>query len=180
MSGVRNRDACMTGYRQSGVLPKRYVPFSASLHEPGLAKWTGYPVKWSRGAQYRACRIHTSNTREPAVVTPGVTITSPAYSLSGWNSHRLTPYKIVGHLFRRSYLTLVPEESGRKYFITIINISDPCPHAQLRGRTIIKNLWTFSDLRGSRLLSVTAMLKNVYFSGSNEYINPQPRRGRHG
>ena len=29
------------------------------------------------------------------------------------------------------------------FFIRISNILVPCPHAQLRGRTVIKNLWTF-------------------------------------
>ena len=36
------------------------------------------------------------------------------------------------------------EWSGRKsFFFWISNISVPCPHAQLRGRTVIKKLWTF-------------------------------------
>ena len=48
-------------------------------------------------------------------------------------------------------------------FFRIINISVSCPHAQLRGRTIIKKLWTFFgpcfqiDCR-SGSLSVTVML----------------------
>ena len=29
------------------------------------------------------------------------------------------------------------------FFLEISKISVPCPHAQLRGRTVIKNLWTF-------------------------------------
>ena len=43
-------------------------------------------------------------------------------------------------------------------FLRISNISAPCPHAQLRGRTVIKKLWTFGTM-GSGSLSVTAMLE---------------------
>ena len=53
-------------------------------------------------------------------------------------SHRLTAYKIVGHFFRLSYR----EISGHNQ-VKNSNISVPCPHAQVRGRTVIKKLWTF-------------------------------------
>ena len=76
-------------------------------------------------------------------------------------SHRLTAYKIVGHFFGLSYLKISLNNHVENSFFRSSNISVPCPHAQLRGRTVIKKLWTFSDLR-SRPLSVTAMLN---FSG---------------
>ena len=47
-------------------------------------------------------------------------------------------------------------------FFRISNISAPCPHAQLRSRTVIQKLWTFFGPWGSGLLSVTTMLN---FSG---------------
>ena len=56
-------------------------------------------------------------------------------------SHRLTVYKIVENFFGLSYLNI----SGNNqvdFFFRISNISVPCPHAQLRGHTIIKKLWT--------------------------------------
>ena len=37
---------------------------------------------------------------------------------------------------------------SRCCFFRINNISVPCPHAQLRGRTGIKMLWTFFGLMG--------------------------------
>ena len=39
------------------------------------------------------------------------------------------------------YLGVIRSKIG--VFFRISNISVPCPHAQLRGRTIIKKLWTF-------------------------------------
>ena len=83
-------------------------------------------------------------------------------------SHRFTAYKIVGHFFELSYrkisgsdqvknssflkrsfvLALVLLANPNKYvytknsFFRISNILVPCPDAQLRGRTVIKKLWT--------------------------------------
>ena len=56
---------------------------------------------------------------------------NPAASGIGFDtgfSHRLTPYKIVGPFFGRSYLRLVLKYSGRKYHFRIRNISVTCPH----------------------------------------------------
>ena len=58
-------------------------------------------------------------------------------------SHRLTAYKIVGHFFGLSYLKISGHNQHRNIFFRISNISAPCPHAQLRGRTVIKKLWQF-------------------------------------
>ena len=58
-------------------------------------------------------------------------------------SHRLTAYKIVGHFFGMSYRKRSGSNQSKKSFYGISNISIPCPHAQLRGRTVLKMLWTF-------------------------------------
>ena len=58
-------------------------------------------------------------------------------------SHRLTAYKIVGHFIGLSYRKISGSNQVKKSFLGISNISVPCPHAQLRGRTVIKKLWTF-------------------------------------
>ena len=61
-------------------------------------------------------------------------------------SHRLTAYKIVGHCFGLSYRKISLNYHVEKKFFRISNISVPRPHAQLRGRTVIEKLWTFSAL----------------------------------
>ena len=58
-------------------------------------------------------------------------------------SHRLTAYKIVGHFFGLSYRKISGSNQVKKCFFRISNISVSCPHTQLRGRTVIKTLWTF-------------------------------------
>ena len=58
-------------------------------------------------------------------------------------SHRLTAYKIVGHFFGLSYRKISGHNQVKNIFFRISNISVLCPHAQLRGRTVIKKLWTF-------------------------------------
>ena len=58
-------------------------------------------------------------------------------------SHRLTAYKIVGHFFGLSYRKISGIYQVKNSFFRISNISAPYPHAQLRGRTVIKKLWTF-------------------------------------
>ena len=58
-------------------------------------------------------------------------------------SHRWTAYKIVGHFFELSYRKRSGSNHVKNSFFRISNISVPCPHAQLRGRTVIKKLWTF-------------------------------------
>ena len=63
-------------------------------------------------------------------------------------SHRLTAYKIVGHFFGLSYLNVSGDNQVEKSFFGISNIPVPCPHAQLRGRTVIQKLWTFFGPRG--------------------------------
>ena len=52
-------------------------------------------------------------------------------------SHRLTAYKIVGHFFGLSYRKISGSNQVKNSFFRISNISVPCPHAQLRGRTVI-------------------------------------------
>ena len=39
--------------------------------------------------------------------------------------------------------TVMSDNQVENSFFRISNISVPCPHAQLRGRTVIKKLWTF-------------------------------------
>ena len=56
---------------------------------------------------------------------------------------RLTADKIVGHFFGLSYLNISGNNQVENSFFRISNIPVPCPHAQLRGRTVIKKLWTF-------------------------------------
>ena len=58
-------------------------------------------------------------------------------------SHRLTAYKIVGHFFGLLYRNISAVIRSKIVFFRISNILVPCPHAQLRGRTVIKKLWTF-------------------------------------
>ena len=57
--------------------------------------------------------------------------------------HRLTTNKIVGHFFGLSYLNILGQNQVENSFFVISNISVPCSHAQLRGRTVIKKLWSF-------------------------------------
>ena len=53
--------------------------------------------------------------------------------------------------------TVIYQYSGNNQvensFFRISNISVPCPHAQLRCRTVSKKLWTFSDLGVEIVLS---------------------------
>ena len=58
-------------------------------------------------------------------------------------SHRLTVYKIVGYFFAPSYFKKSGNNQVKNSFFRISNILVPFPHAQLRGRTAIKKLWTF-------------------------------------
>ena len=58
-------------------------------------------------------------------------------------SHRLTAYKIVGHFFELSYRKISPNNQVENIFFRISNITVQFPHVQLRGRTVIKKLWTF-------------------------------------
>ena len=55
-------------------------------------------------------------------------------------SHRLTSYKILGHFFGLSFrkISLNNQIENSFFFISV-----PCPHAHLRGLTVIKKLWTF-------------------------------------
>ena len=56
-------------------------------------------------------------------------------------SHRLTVYKIVRHFFVLSYLNISGNNQVKNSFFRISSIQ--FPYAQLRGRTVIKKLWTF-------------------------------------
>ena len=59
-------------------------------------------------------------------------------------SHRLTAYKIVGYFFGLSYIGKYRGVIRSKIVcFRIRNISVPCPHALLRGRSVIEKLWTF-------------------------------------
>ena len=58
-------------------------------------------------------------------------------------SDRLTTYKIMGHFFGLSYRKISRSNQVKNSFFRIGNISVSCPHAQLRGRTVIKKLWSF-------------------------------------
>ena len=60
--------------------------------------------------------------------------------------------------FGLSYRKISLNNQVENSFFRISNISAPCPHAQLIGRTVIKKLWTFLGPWGP----VTAMLN---FSG---------------
>ena len=60
-------------------------------------------------------------------------------------SHRLSAYKIVGFFFGLSYRNISLNNQVENSFFRISNISLPCPHAQLGGRTVIKKVWTFSN-----------------------------------
>ena len=55
-------------------------------------------------------------------------------------SHRLTAYKISLDCHVGKYRWII---RSKIVFFRISNISVQCPHAQLRGRTVIKKLWTF-------------------------------------
>ena len=54
-------------------------------------------------------------------------------------SHRLTANKISleGHIGK--YRRII---RSKIFFFRVSNILAPCPHAQLRGRKVIKRLWT--------------------------------------
>ena len=60
-------------------------------------------------------------------------------------SHRLAAYKIVEHFFGLSYRKISGHNQVKNIFFRISNIFVPCPHAQFRGRTVIKKLWTFFE-----------------------------------
>ena len=53
--------------------------------------------------------------------------------------HRLTANKIVEHLFGLSYRKISGNNQVENSFFRISNISVSWPHAQLIGRTVIKN-----------------------------------------
>ena len=69
-------------------------------------------------------------------------------------SRRLTPYKIVGHFFGRSYKIV---------FFGISNISITCPHAQLIFRTVIKKLRSFFGPSGRDCSQSPPCLKTLIF-----------------
>ena len=60
-------------------------------------------------------------------------------------SHRLTAYKIVGHFFGLSYRKISGSNQVKNTFFEISSLSVQCPHAQLKGRTVIKKLWNFFE-----------------------------------
>ena len=72
-------------------------------------------------------------------------------------SHRLTAYKFVGISLDCNIWICLGIIRSKIAFFRISNISVPYLYAQLRGRTVIKKLWSFF-LQRSRSLLVTAML----------------------
>ena len=87
-------------------------------------------------------------------------------------SYRLTTYKIVGHFFGLSYLNISGNNQVKSSFFRISNISVPCPHAQLRRRTVIKKVWTFfGPLGRDRSQSPTCwffLVKQIHQSMASE------------
>ena len=53
----------------------------------------------------------------------------------------------MGHFFGLSYRKISGRNQLKNIFFGISNISVPCSNAQLRGRTVIKKLWTFFEPR---------------------------------
>ena len=51
--------------------------------------------------------------------------------------------RVIGPLGHLSYRKISGSNQVKNSFFRISNISVPCPHAQLRSRTVIKKLWTF-------------------------------------
>ena len=92
-------------------------------------------------------------------------------------SHRLTAYKIVGHFFGLSYRNISGSNQVNIFF-RISNISVPCPHAQLRGGTVIKNLWTFFGPWGRDLSQSPPCwifrVKQIHPSTASERTTRQP------
>ena len=87
------------------------------------------------------------------------------FFLSVWDSpisHRFTAYKIVGHFLGLSYRKISGSNQFKNIFLRISNMSVPYPHAQLRGRTVIKKVMDIFRTLWSGSLSVAAMLD---FSG---------------
>ena len=74
--------------------------------------------------------IHTDNHRSIGLAPVAETC----------SSHRLNAYKIVGHFFGLSYRKISLNDQVENTVFTISNIPVTCPHAQLRGRTVIKKL----------------------------------------
>ena len=101
-------------------------------------------------------RLYFLRSSNNGVINNAPTLSTMAYNPDNLESqlihvfspsgHRLTSYKIVGHFFGRhigKYRGLI---RSKIVFFRISNISAPCPHAQLRGRTVIKKLWAFFGL----------------------------------
>ena len=66
-------------------------------------------------------------------------------SPSGWNRFQPQIYRAQnrGTFFGLSYRKISGSNLIKISFFRISNISVPCLHAQLRGRTVITKLWTF-------------------------------------
>ena len=99
-------------------------------------------------------------------------------------SHRFTAYRIVGNFFGLSYLNRLGNNQVKNSFFRISNISVPCPHAQLRGRTVIKKVMDIFRTLGSGSASVTAMSDfsckaNTSIHGQGEDDTASPALGRH-
>ena len=92
----------------------------------------------------QASELIPTNTRHGSVVRwfhQGGDVVAPVAETSF--SHRFTAFKIVGHFFELSYREISESNQIKNKFFRISNISVPCPHAQLRGLTVIKKLRTF-------------------------------------
>ena len=101
-------------------------------------------------------------------------------------SDRLTAYKIVGHFFGLSYRKISGDNQVENSLFRISNISVPCPHAQLGGRTVIKTLWTFFGPWGhDRSQSPPCWIfrvKQIHQSTASEWttgLGPPPSKHKH-
>ena len=100
-------------------------------------------------------------------------------------SYRLTAYKSMGHFFGLSYLNISGNNQFKNIFFRISSILVTCPHAQLRGRTVNKKLWTFFGPWGrARSQSPPCCIfrvKQIHQSTASErttrlHVNPLSRR----
>ena len=189
--------------------PPPPCPWGAALCPWPFCPWGAAPcreVRWG-GRSFRVCFrpiwfLWNLNARagfEPAIFDfssrPAASTTAPVplapVAETGF-SHRLTAYKIVGHIFGLSYRKISGSNEVKNIFCKISNISVPCPHAQLKGRTVtfqfharmlsskvaqsLKSYGDFSDLG----VGIAISHRHVGFFGWGKYIYQRPRRGRHG
>ena len=92
-------------------------------------------------------------------------------------SHRLTAYKIVGHFFGLSYRKISGSNQVKNiFFLESVTFQS---HARMLSSEVAQSLKSyghFSDLG----VGIALSHRHVGFFGYSKYINPRPRRGRHG